>query len=243
MARKGRAQLRALLQLVEKAYPRIDAESAIRAGGVVVDGRVARNPASLIPVGASVVLRSRDGDPPLRGEAKLDAAFAAFDVSVAGRTALDLGASAGGFTRVLLRRGAVRVYAVDAGFGQLLGSLRQDERVVNLERTNLATLTTRIVPERIDVVTADLSYLSLAAALPQLNDRVRFAIDAELIALVKPQFELGLRTAPTESRLLDQAVEHAAAGAIEAGWKVGSAIQSPVCGTRGAVEFLLHGRR
>jgi len=102
---------------------------------------------------------------PLRGEAKLRAALSGFGVGVTGRVCLDLGAAAGGFTRVLLEAGAARVYAVDAGFGQLLGSLRQDPRVVNLEATNVAALDTALVPDAIELVTIDVSYLALAAAV------------------------------------------------------------------------------
>src|SRR5207248_8695281 len=107
------------------------------------------------------------GPPLLRGETKLRAALAAFDVSVAGRVALDVGAAAGGFTRALLAAGARRVYAVDAGYGQLLGSLRQDPRVVNLEATNLGELSVDLIPDQVELVTLDLSYLALAAAVPQ----------------------------------------------------------------------------
>ncbi len=179
---------------------------------------------------------------PLRGEAKLRAALIAFDVRVSGRVCLDLGAAAGGFTRVLLEAGAARVYAVDAGFGQLLGSLRQDPRVVNLEATNVAALDGRSVPEAIDVVTIDVSYLALAAAVAQL-DRITIAPDADLIGLVKPMFELRLATAPSEPMLVDAATERAAAGIVGAGWEVIGSMPSPVLGGRGAVEALVHARR
>jgi 23S rRNA (cytidine1920-2'-O)/16S rRNA (cytidine1409-2'-O)-methyltransferase len=179
---------------------------------------------------------------PLRGEAKLRAALAGFDVRAAGRVCLDLGAAAGGFTRVLLEAGAVRVYAVDAGFGQLLGSLRQDPRVVNLEATNVAALDTRLIPDAIGLVTVDVSYLALAAAVAQL-DRIAMAHDADLIGLVKPMFELRLATAPSDAISVDAATERAAAGIAAAGWRVIGTMPSPVLGGRGAVEALLHARR
>jgi predicted rRNA methylase YqxC with S4 and FtsJ domains len=107
------------------------------------------------------------------------------------------------FTRVLLDAGAGRVYAVDAGHGQLLGSLRQDSRVINLEATNLGNLTTHLVPDEIDVVTLDLSYLALSEAMPQLEN-VRPTDRAHAIELVKPQFELGLARPPNDrAQLLD----------------------------------------
>jgi 23S rRNA (cytidine1920-2'-O)/16S rRNA (cytidine1409-2'-O)-methyltransferase len=179
---------------------------------------------------------------PLRGEAKLRAALAAFDVRISGRVCLDLGAAAGGFTKVLLEAGASRVYAVDAGFGQLLGSLRQDPRVVNLEATNVAALDGRGVPEAIDVVTIDVSYLALAAAVAQL-DRITIAPGADLIGLVKPMFELRLATAPTDPALVDAATERASGGIVAAGWEVIGSMPSPVLGGRGAVEALVHARR
>lgn len=129
------------------------------------------------------------------------------------------------------------------GFGQLLGSLRQHPAVVNLERTNLADLSPELVPEAIDIVTADLSYISLARAVPQLNGRVAFRPGAELLAVVKPQFELGLAAPPSDAREHAKAVEYAAAGIEKAGWIVTGVAESPVTGGRGAIEFLLHARR
>ena len=242
MARKGRARLRALIDVVTEARPELDAEQAIKAGRVVVDGRTLTNPASLVRREAAITIR-QEPDDALRGEAKLVAALRTFAVPVEGRVALDLGAAAGGFTRVLLRAGAIRVYAVDVGFGQLLGSLRQNPAVINLERTNLADLSPQLVPARIDVVTADLTYVSLARAVPQLNARVVVAPDADLVAVIKPQFELGLRGPPTGARQLARAVAAASAGVEHAGWKVTGTEESPVRGTRGAIEFLLHASR
>jgi 23S rRNA (cytidine1920-2'-O)/16S rRNA (cytidine1409-2'-O)-methyltransferase len=242
VTRKGRPRLRALADLLADAHPGLDTAEAIGNGRVLVDGGVALNPASLVRGDATITLRP-DTDEPLRGEAKLSGALEAFAVPVAGRVALDLGAAAGGFTRVLLRAGAARVYAVDAGHGQLLGSLRQHPAVVNLERTNLGELSTALVPDPIDLVTADLSYISLARAIPQLEGRVTLAATAELLALVKPMFELALPEPPTDRPALAEAVDRAAAGVEAAGWKVGGTCPSPVTGARGSVEFLLHARR
>lgn len=242
MARKGRARLRALIDVVTEARPEVDAEEVIKAGRVVVDVRTLTNPASLVRRDAAITIR-QESDDALRGEAKLAAALGTFAVPVEGRVALDLGAAAGGFTRVLLRAGASCVYAVHVGFGQLLGSLRQHPAVVNLERTNLADLSPQLVPARIDVVTADLSYVSLARAVPQLSGRVVVAPDADLVAVIKPQFELGLPEPPTEARQLARAVEAASAGVEHAGWTVTGTEASPVRGARGAIEFLLHSRR
>lgn len=204
-----------------------------------VDGRVILNPNSQVRRDASIAVQQ---PVVLRGEAKLRVALQAFGVGVAGLTALDAGAAAGGFVRVLLEMGAARVYAVDVGHGQLLGSLRQDPRVVNLEATNLAQLDTIIVPDRIELVTLDLSYLSLASGVPYLS-RLRLAPDATLLALVKPMFELGLAQPPADDARLEEARRLAERGIGEAGWRVAGSIRSPVKGARGATEFWVHASR
>jgi 23S rRNA (cytidine1920-2'-O)/16S rRNA (cytidine1409-2'-O)-methyltransferase len=180
--------------------------------------------------------------PGLRGAGKLEAALDHFALSPRGRVALDLGACTGGFTTVLLERGAAVVYAVDAGHGQLLGSLRQDPRVRNLERTNLGDLDTELVPEPVEVVTMDLSYLAAAEAVGQV-EAVTVAAGADLVILVKPMYELGLAALPTRPDQLAEAVERASAGVGRWGWEPSGVIESPVRGGRGAVEFLLHARR
>jgi 23S rRNA (cytidine1920-2'-O)/16S rRNA (cytidine1409-2'-O)-methyltransferase len=232
--------LRALVDELVRTHPWLEnPKERILSGDVRVDGVVRTNPASLVRVGASIVVGTRA---PLRGERKLEAALDAFRVHVVGRVALDVGAAAGGFTRVLLRAGARRVYAVDAGHGQLLGSLRQDSRVVNLEATNLGELDRALIPEAVDLATIDLSYLPLHEAVPQL-ERVEFAHQADAIALVKPQFELGLGSPPTSDEEFAEAVRRARAAFTGAGWAVRAVIESPVRGAHGAVEFLLHARR
>ncbi len=238
MSRKRRVRLRALVDLVSEAFPDAEPVAVIAAGEVLVNGYPVRNPKALVPLDASLRLRPAE---PLRGEAKLSAALEAFAVPVRERIAVDLGAAAGGFTRVLVDAGARRVYAVDAGHGQLLGSLRQSRTVVNLERMNLAELNRSRVPEAVDLLTADLSYLPLARALPQLD--LSFAADADLIAVVKPQFELGLDRALAGPDLVLEAGRLAIRGAARAGWMKPQVIESPVTGARGAVELLLHGSR
>lgn len=232
--------MRKLVDEVARLRPDVvDPAGAIRSGQVLVDGRFVDNPASSLRPGSSVVVRD---EAPLRGEAKLSAALARFAVVVAGRVALDAGAATGGFTRVLLAAGARRVYAVDAGHGQLLGSLRQDARVVNLENTNLGALDDHLIPDPVEVVTLDLSYLALADAVGQL-DAITLAPAADLVALVKPMFELRLGTAPDDRPSLDEALARAAAAITAAGWAVLGSMDSPVAGARGAPELLLHAHR
>jgi 23S rRNA (cytidine1920-2'-O)/16S rRNA (cytidine1409-2'-O)-methyltransferase len=156
--------------------------------------------------------------------------------------ALDVGAAAGGFTAAVLGAGARRVYAVDAGYGQLAGWLRQNPRVTNLERTNLADLDAGVIPDSIDLITMDLAYLGIASAAPQL-ERLRIAEDADLVALVKPTYELRLPRPPTRQAVLARAVAVARAGLEKLPWRVVASMQSPLPGARGAVEFFLHARR
>ena len=239
MGRKVR-RLRTLAAELRRAYPDLERpEAHISEHGVLVDGRVVDNPRSLVRGGARIELRAQRT---LRGEIKLRAALETFEVEIAGRVALDLGAAAGGFTRVLLSAGAARVYAVDAGYGQLLGSLRQDPRVVVLERTNLGDLDTSCVPEQIDVITVDLSYLAVSEAASQL-DAIRVAERADLVALVKPMFELGLASPPTEPLELRRALARAANGLESTGWTVVGSIRSPATGARGSIELLAHAQR
>lgn len=133
-------------------------------------------------------------------------------------------------------------HAVDAGHGQLRGWLRQDPRLVNLERTNVACLNTELVPEPVELVTIDLSSLAIASAVPQL-ETLAFDPGCDLIALVKPAYALGLPSPPADGRALRVAVTHAADGLFTTGWCVVATEPSPVPGGRGAVEWLLHARR
>jgi 23S rRNA (cytidine1920-2'-O)/16S rRNA (cytidine1409-2'-O)-methyltransferase len=231
----------ALCERVRHLYPHIPEPARLIGDGQVrVNGVVVSNPRAHISRGATVAIAGRPQPP--RGTRKLQTALNSFAVPVAGRAAMDIGAATGGFTVALLAAGARRVYAVDAGHGQLLGSLRAHDRVVNLERTNLGALTGALVPEAIEVVTIDLSYLSLARAAPQL-EAVAFAEAADLVALVKPMFELGLARPPADPDQRAKAVEVATAAFEDAGWRDPDAIECPFPGRRGAVEHLLHLRR
>ena len=232
-----RRQFRSLLARLAAEHPEVEAaEEAVLSGRVMVDGRFVTNPKAQVAQDAAVVVVA---GAPLRGIEKLGWALDVFGVEVRDRIALDVGAAAGGFTTALLDRGARRVYAVDAGHGQLLGSLRQDPRVVNLEATNVGSLTTALVPEAVGLVTVDVSYLSLASAAAQLSV-LAFEPEAQLVGLVKPMFELGRGSLPTAPSDLEAAVELASAGVAAAGWRVLSTARSGVTGSRGAVEFFVH---
>ena len=240
MSTSSRAKFRNVLDHLARARPDLpDPEGALVAGHVLIDGRVVTNPRSQVRADASVVIK-----PPraLRGEDKLRAALDGFAVDVTDRECVDLGASAGGFTRVLLEHGARRVFAVDAGHGQLRGDLRNHEprREPGADEPGRPVGDPPGTP--IGVVTMDLSYLSVADAVPQI-ETLSFAPDADLIALVKPMFELGLDAPPEDDPSLRRALDLAVAGVERAPWHVAGTLPSPVTGSKGAREWLLHARR
>jgi len=238
VSKRHRARFVALVDLLARLRPDVDLD-AITDGRVLVDGRVLTNPRARVR--ADVSLRVAP-EPRLRGTIKLTHALDEFGLDVVDRVAVDVGASAGGFTVALLQRGAARVYAVDAGIGELLGQLRNDARVVNLEGHNLGVLDGSVVPDRVDLVTMDLSYLALHDAVPQLA-RLDLAGDADLVVLVKPTFELGRGAlAATDSDVI-AATRRAVAGIVASGWTVVETCDAPRTGRRGAREAFVHARR
>jgi 23S rRNA (cytidine1920-2'-O)/16S rRNA (cytidine1409-2'-O)-methyltransferase len=240
MPAKQRARLVALTTLLQRQFPGIaDPDEAIARGEVLVNGAPILNPRALVPADGAVHVA---GERPLRGTTKLSHALKVLGLDVAGAVALDLGAAAGGFTQALLDAGAARVYAVDVGVGQLRGRLRVDPRVVNLERTNLADLDARLIRDPIGLVTMDLSYLSVADALPQLEG-VPIGPEAQLIALVKPTFELhraALAASPSE---LDEATAIVTEALSRWRWEHLKTVPSPIRGSLGALEAFVWARR
>jgi 23S rRNA (cytidine1920-2'-O)/16S rRNA (cytidine1409-2'-O)-methyltransferase len=240
LPRRPRAPFVALAALLRRRFPDLDDPvAAIAAGHVVVDGRLLHNPAARVRRDAAVRVR-----PPahLRGEAKLGAALDALGLDVSGAVAVDVGAAAGGFTAALLGRGAARVYAVDVGHGQLRAALRLDPRVVALERTNVAALDHLLVPEPVDLVTMDLSYLAVAAAVPSLG-RLRLSCGAALVALVKPTFELRAPSLVIDVGQVRAAIGAAAAAIDAAGWTPVACTLPATTGAGGAVEAFVEAHR
>jgi 23S rRNA (cytidine1920-2'-O)/16S rRNA (cytidine1409-2'-O)-methyltransferase len=232
-----RAPVVALLTLLQRRFPGLDDPARlIKEGAVLVNGVPAESPRSRVRADAAVRIRQPR---PLRGTIKLAHAMAAFGIDAAGTVALDLGAAAGGFTQALLDADAARVYAVDAGVGQLRGWLRADPRVINLERTNLAQLGPHLISEPVDLITMDLSYLAIADAIGQIDRRI-LAPAAQLIALVKPTFELHAAALADQPQQVSAAVQAAARALGNHGWQVLSQQPSPILGAKGAVEILLH---
>jgi 23S rRNA (cytidine1920-2'-O)/16S rRNA (cytidine1409-2'-O)-methyltransferase len=184
MAPRGRQPFIPITHVMRSRFPDLDDYAQLIAEHrVLVDGRIATNPNGRVRHDASIRLL-----PPtsLRGDHKLSTALEALGLDIAGQVVVDVGAAAGGFTTALLRAGARRVYAVDTGYGQLLGSLRLDHRVVNLERTNVAALDVKVVPDTVDLVTMDLSYTKIAThckaiTLPATTGR-HGALEAFIVA-------------------------------------------------------------
>jgi 23S rRNA (cytidine1920-2'-O)/16S rRNA (cytidine1409-2'-O)-methyltransferase len=234
--------------LVERglAASRERARALILAGQVRVDGEAMSKAGTAVKSDADVSLVAPDHPFVSRGGLKLDHALDAFGVDPSNRTALDIGASTGGFTDVLLQRGAARVVALDVGHGQLDWRLRNDPRVVVLERVNARTLVPADLPPDarvFDIVTIDVSFISLRLVLPQLPPLL--APGAHIIALVKPQFEAGraevgkggiVRDADVRARV----VEEVASAAVALGLSRAGISESPITGMEGNREYLLH---
>ena len=230
------------------ARSREHAVALIAEGRVAVSGRAATKPATGVEPDTPVVIRTDpEGETWVsRGAHKLIGALEAFPVPVQGRRALDAGASTGGFTEVLLRRGAAEVVAVDVGYGELAWSLRTDDRVTVLERTNVRNLTTEAVGGPVDVAVADLSFISLRLVLPALTACVRAGGD--LLPMVKPQFEVGRERLGAGGVVRDPehrvaAVLDVAGAAAALGWGTAGVVASPLPGPAGNVEYFLWLRR
>jgi 23S rRNA (cytidine1920-2'-O)/16S rRNA (cytidine1409-2'-O)-methyltransferase len=229
------------------ARSREHASQLIAQGRVTVRGTVAGKPATAVETDAPVVVREQSGeDWASRGAHKLVGALDAFDLPVEGRRALDAGASTGGFTDVLLRRGAREVVAADVGRGLLVWRLRSDERVTVLDKTNVRSLTPDQVGEPVDLVVADLSFISLRLVLPALLACA--TEDADLVPMVKPQFEVGKERLGSggvvrDPELRADAVRTVIAEAETLGLRVHGVTASPLPGPSGNVEYFVWLRR
>jgi 23S rRNA (cytidine1920-2'-O)/16S rRNA (cytidine1409-2'-O)-methyltransferase len=226
------------------ARSRQQAAELIGAGRVSIDGMPAAKPATAIAVSATLTVQGSDDRSWVsRGAHKLNGALDAFAVSPMDARCLDAGASTGGFTEVLLDRGAREVVAVDVGYGQLAWSLRSNPRVTVLERTNVRELSADAVGGPVDLVVADLSFISLATVLPALTSCA--SEDADIVPMVKPQFEVGKGRVGaggvvSDPNLRADAVLAAARRAAELSWHTVGVTASPLPGPSGNVEYFLH---
>ena len=234
------------LVLVQKALAssREKAKALILSGKILVDHRQVDKPGTLVPIEAEIELVAERVPYVSRGGLKLEGALQAFDVDPKGTVVMDVGASTGGFTDCVLRRGARKVYAIDVGYGQLAWELRNDPRVVNLERTNIRYLAREAVEERegVDLIVVDTSFISIEKFLAHLLEFLKE--DGVLIGLVKPQFEAGreevgrggvVRDPLIHRKVLDQII----AFCQELGLEVRGMIESPLLGPKGNKEFFI----
>lgn len=228
------------------AQSRERARALILAGKVVVGEHAVDKAGAQVAEDVAVRLKGEDIPYVSRGGLKLEKGLDRFDVAVRGVVAIDVGASTGGFTDCLLQRGAARVYAVDVGYGQLAWALREDPRVINLERTNIRELTAERLAERPTLAVIDASFISLDKVLPATLGLL--AAEAEVVALIKPQFEVGRGEVGKGGvvRNPDQhtaVVERIRTLAEALGCVVLGVTESPILGPKGNREFLIHLRR
>lgn len=239
------AKMRADVALVTRGLveSRAKAQALIMAGKVFSGEQRIEKPGAQIREDKALDVRGQEHPWVGRGGLKLDHAIKHFELDATGLTAIDVGSSTGGFTDVLLARGAARVYAVDVGRGQLAWKLRSDDRVVVLESVNARYLTAEQIPEQADAIVCDASFIGLATVLPIPMSFARSG--AWLAALIKPQFEAGRGNVGKNGIVRDESVRQAVVDRITAwlgddmGWQVMGVTTSPITGAEGNVEFLI----
>ncbi len=241
----GAGRKRADQHLVDQglAESRTKAQALIMAGVVFAGTKRVAKPGESVAADTDLTVKGRDHPWVSRGGLKLEKGLSEFGIDPAGLTCLDIGASTGGFTHVLLHYGAARVYAVDVGHGQLAWSLRKDERVVVLERTNARSLNSGDVPEPVGLIVCDASFISLTKVLPAALELA--APGARLVALIKPQFEVGRGQVGKGGVVRDPGLHAEVCDRIrgwleaQADWTVQGITESPITGPEGNVEFLI----
>jgi 23S rRNA (cytidine1920-2'-O)/16S rRNA (cytidine1409-2'-O)-methyltransferase len=220
------------------------ARSLVMRGAVLVRGQPETKPGTMIDPSIEITVKEEDHPYVSRGALKLVKGLDTFGIDPTGKVALDIGASTGGFTDVLLRRGATRVYAIDVGYGQLAWSIRSDPRVVVIERENVRTLPLERVPEPADLAVIDVSFISLTLVLPRVVELLRPPGDKPIVALVKPQFEVGREQVGKGGVVRDEAARQGAIDKVRT-WATaneftaGEHVESPITGPAGNVEYLL----
>jgi len=241
------AKIRADQLLVDAglAESRARAQALILAGLVYLGDRKIEKAGQQVPADAELDVRGRDHPWVSRGGIKLAHALETFDIDVTGFVAIDVGSSTGGFTDVLLTKGAARVYAVDSGTNQLAWKLRSDDRVIVHEQTSARILTQAHIPEPIDIIVCDASFISLAKVLEKPIGFARPG--AHLVALIKPQFEARREEVGKNGVVRDPAVHERVCAEVQdwvvaQGWTVAGLTPSPITGPQGNIEFLLYAR-
>jgi 23S rRNA (cytidine1920-2'-O)/16S rRNA (cytidine1409-2'-O)-methyltransferase len=242
MATSERKRLDVLLVEKGLAESRPRAKALIMAGKVLVDTQLVDKPGATAPISSKIMLKDSDLQYVSRGGLKLEAALKSLEITVADLVCMDVGASTGGFTDCLLKHGAQRVYAVDVGYGQLAWTLRQDHRVHVIERTNIRHMPVERIPEPIDLITIDTSFISLKIVVPSV--RKFLAPQGRILALIKPQFEVGKGNVG-KGGVVKSAEQHAtvieslAIFFKEQGLGCGPVVPSPITGPKGNQEFII----
>ena len=232
------------LLLVERrlAPSRQRARAMIMAGKILVNKQPADKAGVLVSATDSIVLKEKDIPYVSRGGLKIEKALQSLKLNLEGCICLDVGASTGGFTDCLLQHGVSRVYAVDVGYGQLAWKLRQDPRVVVIERTNIRHMSAEAIPEPVDLVTIDVSFISLKIVVPAV---IAFmARDARILALIKPQFEVGKDQVGKggvvrDAKLHQRVIDNLSAFFKDKGLSLGKVLPSPILGPKGNREFFI----
>ncbi|MBQ6365752.1 MAG: TlyA family RNA methyltransferase [Oscillospiraceae bacterium] len=233
-------------QLVfEQGYAdsREKAKAIVMSGNVFINGQRADKPGMPVAQDASLEVHLKELPFVSRGGYKLDKALKVFPIVPSGKICIDCGASTGGFTDVLLQHDAAKIYAVDVGYGQLAWKIRNDARVVNLERTNLRYLTEEQIPELLDLAVCDVSFISLRLVMPAVAKRLKSG--AQILCLIKPQFEagkelVGKKGVIRSAEVHEQVIRDIVAFMPSIGFSVQGLDFSPVTGPEGNIEFLLY---
>lgn len=231
--------------LIEKNFfeTRSKAQSAIMAGLILVDDLKVDKPGAQVAEDVQIRILGKIMPYVSRGGLKLEKALQVFAFNVSDKVVADIGASTGGFTDCALQNGATRVYAIDVGYGQLAWKLRNDERVICMERTNVRYLTEESLPERVSRVTIDVAFISLDKVLPVLKNIL--TDDGEVLALVKPQFEAGKENVGKKGVVRDSSIHRAVISKVivcaeEEGFGIVGLDYSPIKGPEGNIEYLLY---
>jgi 23S rRNA (cytidine1920-2'-O)/16S rRNA (cytidine1409-2'-O)-methyltransferase len=225
------------------AVSRERARALIMEGKVCVNGIPVSKAGALINADAKIELKGEDIPYVSRGGLKLEAAIKNFNISLQNKIAMDVGSSTGGFADCMLQNGIKKIYCIDVGYGQLAWKLRQDPRIVLIERTNIRYLEREKIPDSIDIATIDVSFISLNKVVPKVMEFLRE--DGEIIALIKPQFEVGRGEVDKGGIVRDEAkrlkaVEDMKKDFETIGLKVIGTMQSPISGQKGNVEYFIY---
>jgi len=242
---KSKKKTRLDLIIIEKglAQSRQRARSLIMAGKVLVNNQVLDKPGVLVSVNDNVVVKGTDIPYVSRGGLKLEKALETLKIDITGFVCLDTGSSTGGFTDCLLQHGANRVFAVDVGYGQLAWKLRQDSRVVVIERSNIRHMAAETIPQPVDLVTIDVSFISLKIVVPAVMKFMKQ--DAAILALIKPQFEVGKGKVGKGGVVRDPALHAEVLKELSnffssQGFLSQTVVPSPILGPKGNKEFIIY---